>query len=72
MALSYAAIITFKDTDRGVAQVQVQSPKCCYRVIVTSEEVIIKAAGVNEELGRNPALSFEAQAIMSVIEWEES
>ncbi len=71
MALSYAALTTFKDSERGVAQVHVQSSKCCYRVIVTTEEVIIKAAGVNEELERNPALSFEAQAITSVIEFEE-
>lgn len=72
MALSYAAVTMFKDADRGVAQISVQSSRCCYKVIVTTEEVILRAPGVNEELERNLALSFEGQAILSVVEWEET
>jgi len=71
MSLSYAAILQFKDPDRGVAQVHVQSSKCVYRVIVTTEEVIVKAPGVDEELERDSSLDFEAQAITSVIRFEE-
>ncbi len=71
MALSYAAVTIFKDADRGVAQISVQSSKCCYKVIVTTEEVIIKAAGVDEILDRDENLGFEAQAITSVIRFEE-
>lgn len=71
MALSYAAFTSFKDADRGVAQVMVQSSRCHYKVIVTSEEVIIKAAGVDEILERDESLDFEAQALTSVIRFEE-
>ena len=72
MSLSLAAITLFTG-ENGLHIVKVQSARCHYRVAVEPDCVTVYGPGVEEEFEvLFPSLSAEAQALATVLLFEEA
>lgn len=64
--------IDFVDKDHNQAVVHVQTNKTFYKVALAKDGGTILGPGVEESFDRNSLLTFEGEAIIAVVNFEES